>query len=115
MRYFRFLLPLIVGIILAAAMDRGMGILPPMGRLLSPFQGFWQNARNGYEQPAPISYVPGLKAPVNVFTDEHQVPHIVAANNEDLPGVHVPIHVVHALAKRLVQKRPETLQYALRV
>lgn len=59
--------------------------LPPIGRFLDPFHGFWQNA----EGPA---YVPfnlnksfsDLQENVKVSYDDRMIPHIFAQNDEDL-------------------------------
>lgn len=60
-------------------------ILPvPLGKLLSPQAGIWQNA-------VPVNYdfsmelpAKGLKGKVEIFLDERLVPHVYADNDEDL-------------------------------
>ncbi len=59
--------------------------LPPLGRLLNPFSGFWRNA-----EPAKVMSglsenfdLPGLKAPVEVVYDDLKIPHIFAQNMAD--------------------------------
>ncbi len=59
-------------------------LLPvPLGKLLSPQQGIWQNAelvnRNFNEDFS----LGGLKAKVKVYFDERLVPHVFAANEHD--------------------------------
>lgn len=62
-----------------------IAVLPvPLGKLLSPQGGIWQNAvpRNfdfSMELPAK-----GLKGEVEIFLDERLVPHVYADNDEDL-------------------------------
>jgi penicillin amidase len=58
-------------------------LIPPFGKLLDPFHGFWQNAHNG-EQPDLELKIPGLKSRVTVVYDSALVPHIYAGNDEDL-------------------------------
>lgn len=57
--------------------------IPPLGKLLNPFTGFWQNA-----DPADITLpdqleIEGLSAKVEVVFDDRLVPHIFAENKED--------------------------------
>lgn len=57
--------------------------IPPLGKLLSPSHGFWQNAESkapGFETS--ISH-PYLSAPVKVLYDDRMVPHIFAQNLSD--------------------------------
>jgi penicillin amidase len=74
---------------LTAALDRKLGPLPPLGRLLDPFNGFWANA----ESARPFGDVageglgldlPGLRGKVTVQFDDRLVPHIYAENAHDL-------------------------------
>jgi penicillin G amidase len=59
-------------------------VLPiPMGRLLSPQHGIWQNA-----EPVDVSFnanlqFPELKGKADVYIDERLVPHIFAEKEED--------------------------------
>lgn len=55
-----------------------------LGYFLSPFHGFWQNAEPENREFAEKTQLSGLKEAVNVVTDENQVPHIFAKNDEDL-------------------------------
>ena len=62
-----------------------MGTVPPMGKFLDPFNGFYRNAKIKedhftHEKLA----LPGLQEEVIVQYDEFLVPHITAANNHDL-------------------------------
>ena len=61
------------------------GMTPAVGPLLSPFEGFWQNAE-AIEQPNVPSLLPGpgLKATVAIRFDSTLVPHIEAQNTRDL-------------------------------
>lgn len=58
--------------------------LPPIGKFVSPFTGFWQNAMPT-RTPAPqVLDFPELKGKVEVVFDERLVPHIFAENLSDL-------------------------------
>jgi penicillin G amidase len=67
------------------ALDTKLGPAPPLGRFLSPFQGFWRNMESGALPAEPANlHVPGLLAPVQVVFDERRVPHVFAQNDHDL-------------------------------
>ena len=60
-----------------------IGILPPIGKFVDPFAGFWQNGKDLYTLPKTMD-LPGLNAPVTVVWDSRQVPHVFAQNEHDL-------------------------------
>ena len=56
--------------------------VPPLGKFLDPFNGFWQNC---FETSAKGEYsLDGLKDKVEIVYDSLAVPHIYAQNEEDL-------------------------------
>lgn len=58
--------------------------LPPMGRFLSPQEGFWRNAEAiGHRAPEVVE-LNGLSDPVRICWDEHGIPHVFADNDRDL-------------------------------
>ena len=58
--------------------------LPPMGRLLDPFLGFWQNAEaSDFHLPDELDVL-GLHGRVHVVYDDRRVAHIFAAGDHDL-------------------------------
>lgn len=65
------------------SLDRTWGSIPPLGRFLDPFHGFWQNAEkdSGIE---PTLAIKGLEQEVTVLYDSMLIPHIYAANDRDL-------------------------------
>ncbi|MBC6489785.1 penicillin acylase family protein [Flavihumibacter stibioxidans] len=87
-------------------------VLPaPLGQLLSPQHGIWQNA-----EPVNASFneelsFPGLAGEVNVYIDDRLVPHVFAAREEDAYFVQGFLHAkfrlwqmefqTHAAAGRL--------------
>ena len=88
MKLTRFFVSLTVTLLLIFFLDRGWTIgttsIPPLGRFLDPFHGFWQNIEPaGYQGKKQLS-IPGLKAPVTVVYDSLLIPHIFAQNNDDL-------------------------------
>lgn len=57
--------------------------LPALGRLMSPFQGFWQQAEPRGAMPEMALTDAALKAPVEVVFDDRRVPHVFAENETD--------------------------------
>lgn len=57
--------------------------VPPLGKLINPFTGFWKNDKNYNSLPDEI-IDQNLKEEVIVKWDERQVPHIFATNDADL-------------------------------
>jgi len=87
MRYFRFLFTLLLtlGLIWFCSTSNPLGIspLPPLGKLLNPYGGFWQNAEAFGEYPENSIAIPGLTGQVSVAYDTRLVPHIFAENLKD--------------------------------
>lgn len=65
-------------------LSRPLGPLPPLGKFLSPTEGFWQNCEGERIDFSADENLPGLKAEAQVWWDERRVPHIFAANAHDL-------------------------------
>jgi penicillin G amidase len=88
MRLFKFLFFLCVTIGLIYFLDNrwvvGGNAVPPLGKFLDPFHGFWQNIEADDFRPAEELDIPGLKAEVTVVYDSILIPHIFAKNEEDL-------------------------------
>lgn len=59
------------------------GDIPPAGKFLDPYNGFWQNAESKNQKNRFELQVTGLKNSVEIKFDEHQIPHIFADNNYD--------------------------------
>ena len=84
MKTLRFLFFLVITLALAISLNTKMGSIPPLGKFLSPFEGFWQNGETeeiSFEEELKLK---GLKSPVTVYYDELNIPHIYAENNHDL-------------------------------
>jgi penicillin G amidase len=76
-----FLFPLIAMIMLILVLDRQVFSTPPLGRFLNPFIGAVQNEQGGREDK---TIELGLKKDVEVRFDKRDVPHLFAANQNDL-------------------------------
>ncbi|NIG54861.1 penicillin acylase family protein [Chitinophaga sp. Cy-1792] len=64
------------------ALNTKIGSVPPLGKLLSPQQGFWVNAEPIDEKKEEIR-LPGFKGSAEVWFDDRMVPHIFASNAAD--------------------------------
>ena len=87
MKTFRFIFFLTITIALGVSLNTRIAGVPPLGKFLSPFHGFWQNAEEpgiNYEETLDME---GLTAPVTVYYDEMRIPHIYAENETDLHRV----------------------------
>ena len=62
--------------------------IPPLGKLMNPFSGFWQNAEKTETPQNQILNFSNLQDEVSVVYDERKVPHIFAKNEEDLSFAH---------------------------
>lgn len=84
MKFAKLLIPiftLAIVIFLNNSWDVGTRI-PPFGKFLDPFRGFWRNGERGRKDFSKL--LPGLKGEVRVLYDSTLIPHIEAANDEDL-------------------------------
>src|SRR5690349_19756886 len=101
MKLAKFFTSLVVTLLLVFLMDRGWTIgsvsIPPLGKFLDPYHGFWQNMEpTGYQGKKQL-VIPGLKAPVSVEYDSLLIPHIFAKNNDDLYLAQGYITAMHRL------------------
>ncbi len=109
---------------LVFALNTKMGAIPPLGKFLSPQEGFWQNAE---PCDAPVNedlHFPNLKGKVSVYMDDRLVPHVFAENDEDVYFVQGYLHAkyrlfqmefqTHAAAGRLSEilgNNPQIINY----
>ncbi|MBF9235948.1 penicillin acylase family protein [Hymenobacter sp. BT683] len=79
------LLALAVTLTLVWTLNTKHGDVPPFGKLLSPYRGFWQNAEARQAFPTQQTLaLPGLQKQVTVRYDDRRVPHVFAQNDADL-------------------------------
>ena len=98
--------------------------VPPLGKLLNPFTGFWQNAEKINSTPQ-LGSLKGLKlnAPVKVIYDDKLVPHIFAESMIDAITVQGYIEILQRRKEIIVEPQclklrqvaqcplPKTLSY----
>ncbi len=87
MRIVKFILSLLTTLglifVLSSRLPVGESKTPPIGKFISPFVGFWQNAESRTPQLASNVALKGLKGTGKVVYDDKMVPHIFAENLED--------------------------------
>ncbi|MBK7762283.1 MAG: penicillin acylase family protein [Bacteroidetes bacterium] len=75
-------IPLLFSLCLTFVLNTQWGILPPLGKFLSPFSGCWESAKAENETKIVYTFT-ALQKPVEVRFDKRLVPHIFAANEHD--------------------------------
>ena len=86
MRLIKISISLLLTISLVYALNRSWNFgapIPPLGKFLDPYHGFWQNAETGNPESRELN-LPGLKEKVTVIYDSARIPHLFAANDDDL-------------------------------
>ena len=86
MNFVKKIFPLLLTIGLTYLLSNSWGTIPPFGKFLSPFHGFWVNAESP-ETGEPTEenlQIQGLEKAVKVVYDEMGIPHIFAENDHDL-------------------------------
>ncbi len=82
MKYFKFLLSLLLVIAAFYGLNNKVGSAPPFGKFLNPAQGIWQNEKD--ETVSGDLQIDGLVDNVIVHYDKHFIPHVFAQNETDL-------------------------------
>ncbi|MDB5196466.1 MAG: acyl-homoserine-lactone acylase [Flaviaesturariibacter sp.] len=83
MRVLPFILSTVITVALVYSLDHKWGAIPPLGKFLSPQQGFWQNAEPADEDYNQQLTLNGLKGKATVYLDDRLVPHIFAEQEAD--------------------------------
>ena len=97
MRIFSFIISTVITIALVFALNNKWGAIPPLGKFLSPQQGFWQNAEPVHGNHNENFVINGLKGKVEVYLDERLVPHVFAQHDEDAYFVQGYLHAKYRL------------------
>jgi penicillin amidase len=83
MRLLKAIFPALTLAALLWVLQTRHGVIPPLGKLLDPFGGFWQNNAAADALPKKLD-LPGLKNRVTVVWDDRHISHVFAANERDL-------------------------------
>lgn len=88
MKFIRFVFFSALTIALIYGLDQPWEIettpIPPLGKLLDPFAGFWNNSEAKKPNYVQNLQLQGLKGRATVVYDDKLVPHIFAENDEDI-------------------------------
>ncbi len=84
MKVVKFILSFILTIAITVALSLKIKSVPPLGKFLDPFHGFWQNAEPLVPEASTALTLAMLEAPVDVVYDSLLIPHIFAENETDL-------------------------------
>lgn len=105
MKYIRAILATVLVSLLVFYLNKPIGALPPLGPLLSPLHGFWQNAESKDHSFDGDLKLTGLKGRVQVYFDDRLVPHVFAEHDEDLYFVQGYLHARFRLFQIDLQTR----------
>jgi len=92
MRIVPFFLSFLLTAGLIFCLNTQWGSVPPVGKFLSPQHGCWQNAEPVDKDFNASISLPDLKGKVQVYFDEHLIPHVFAQNAEDACFVQGYLH-----------------------
>ncbi len=84
MKFIKFLISVLIAGALVFGLNKKWGQIPPIGKLLDPYNGFWHNATNREVDFAEKVAIPNLSDEVVVYYDSILIPHIYAQNDYDL-------------------------------
>jgi len=108
MKVLPFVISSAITIGLIVTLNTNLVLPAPLGGLLSPQQGIWQNAEDdNYNFSTDLKF-PQLKGKVNVYLDDRLVPHIFAEKENDVYFIQGYIHAKF----RLWQMELQTLAAA---
>lgn len=101
MNVFKFTLSVLITLGLVFFLNNSWSIkgtpIPPLGKFLDPYHGFWQNIEKTDHKEGREINIEGLKSPVKIVFDSLLVPHIFAANEDDLYLAQGYITAMHRL------------------
>jgi penicillin G amidase len=83
MKIVLFLIFSLLTVLLIVCLNTQWGSTPPLGKLLSPQHGFWQNAEAVEKDFGEDLELPGLKEGAEVYLDDRMVPHVFAKTDAD--------------------------------
>ncbi len=105
MRIIAFLLSAAASVALIFLLNTKLVLPAPLGYLLSPQQGLWQNAEPANPNFNNNLQFANLKGAVNVYVDERLVPHIFAEQEDDAYFVQGYLHAQFRLFQMDLQTR----------
>ncbi len=103
MRIFFLVLSIIITIGLCILFNSTLVLPAPLGKLLSPQHGIWQNAENTENDFSAQINLDGLNGQTDVYFDERLVPHIFAEEENDAYFVQGYLHAKFRLFQMEMQ------------
>ncbi|HOX83441.1 MAG TPA: penicillin acylase family protein [Chryseolinea sp.] len=107
MKVFKFTISLIITLGLIILLNNSWIVsgnrIPPLGKFLDPFHGFWQNIEPGNYTGEEELEIPGLRDQVTIVFDSLLIPHIFAHNDEDLYLAQGYVTAMHRLFQMEIQ------------
>ncbi|MBW3130585.1 penicillin acylase family protein [Hymenobacter profundi] len=84
-RWIKFAVAFVLTIALTWVLHTSHGTVPPFGKFLSPYVGFWREGETAADFPKRQELaLPALEQPVQVRFDDQRVAHVFAQNDHDL-------------------------------
>ena len=74
----------IATILLIIVLNMKLGDIPPLGKFLDPFHGFWKNAESRNADKSKNLKLKGLTGSIEIRFDDLMIPHIFAENDHDV-------------------------------
>ncbi|MEO8852871.1 MAG: penicillin acylase family protein [Ginsengibacter sp.] len=105
MKLFLFGIYALITIMLIVLLNSTLALQAPLGKLLSPQQGLWQNAEPLDEDYSAELVFPQLQGKTSVYFDERLVPHVFAENEMDAYFVQGYLHAKFRLWQMEFQTR----------
>ncbi|HEY0669595.1 MAG TPA: penicillin acylase family protein [Sphingobacteriaceae bacterium] len=84
MKALKAVICLLVVVAMVISLNSKFGDIPPIGKFLDPFNGFWANAESKNHQNNRQISLEGLHGAVTIKFDNNRIPHIFAGNNYDV-------------------------------
>ncbi|MBK6264701.1 penicillin acylase family protein [Marivirga sp. S37H4] len=84
MKFIKFLFSFIIAVALVVGLNEKWGQVPPLGKFLDPYNGFWANSENKEITFDEKIVIEELKEEVAVHYDSILIPHVFAKNDADL-------------------------------
>lgn len=105
MKLFPFIISAATTVGLVTVLNSTLVLPAPLGKILNPQSGVWQNAESANENfNANLSF-PNLKGNANVYFDERLVPHVFAENDEDIYFIQGYLHAKFRLFQMDLQTK----------
>ncbi|HEY0667792.1 MAG TPA: hypothetical protein VGD22_06425, partial [Sphingobacteriaceae bacterium] len=78
MKALKAVICLLVVVAMVVSLNSKFGDIPPLGKFLDPFHGFWANAESKNHQDNRQISLAGLQGAVTIKFDNNRIPHIFA-------------------------------------